>query len=90
MATEQKKSVKKVMVVGHVLSDKMDKTIIVQSKNRIKHPRLGKYLVRKFKVHAHDENNDAQMGDKVEVQEVSRRLSKSKRWVLKKVVEKAQ
>ena len=90
MVTEEKKAKAKRSVEGLVISDKMDKTIIVQSKDRVKHPRLGKYLSKKFKVYAHDQKNDAEIGDKVLVEEVTRPLSKSKRWVLKKIVEKKQ
>ena len=68
----------------------MDKTIVVSGVNRIKHKMLGKYMVKRYKMRAHDQNNDAGTGDKVLVEEISRPLSKTKRWVLKKIVEKAQ
>jgi len=90
MRTEEIKKVSKRMVTGFVVSDKMDKTIVVQATHRIKHSRLGKFITGRFKVKAHDQNNEASMGDKVQVREVTRPLSKTKRWVLKKIVEKEQ
>ena len=73
---------------GRVVSDKMDKTITVMVERRVKHPVYGKYITRSSKVHAHDENNVAGMGDTVLVAE-SRPLSKTKTWALVEVVEKA-
>ena len=73
---------------GKVVSNKMDKTITVLVERRVKHPVYGKYITRSSKVHAHDENNSAGMGDTVLVAE-SRPLSKSKTWTLLEVVEKA-
>ncbi len=73
---------------GRVVSDKMEKTITVLIERRVKHPVYGKYITRSSKVHAHDENNTAGMGDTVLVAE-SRPLSKSKTWTLLEVVEKA-
>lgn len=90
MAEKEKKKVSKKTVVGNVVSNKMDKTIVVRAKRRTKHPQLGKYITKRFKVTAHDQNNDAAQGDKVLVEEITRPLSKSKRWVLKKIVEKVQ
>ena len=90
METEKKKKSAKRTVTGLVVSDKMDKTITVQASQRVKHKRLGKFMTEKFKVKAHDQSNDASTGDKVLVEEVSRPLSKTKRWVLKKIVEKEQ
>jgi len=86
--SERKKATKR--IEGRVVSSKMDKTIVVRTVTKIKHKMLGKYLVKRFKVRAHDQNNDANEGDKVMVEELSRPLSKTKRWVLKKIVEKAQ
>ena len=71
-----------------VVSDKMDKTITVKIERRVKHPVYGKYITRSSKVHAHDEENRAGMGDTVLVAE-SRPLSKSKCWTLVEVVETA-
>jgi len=90
METKEKKGSGKRRVEGHVLSDKMDKTIVVRGITRIKHKMLGKYMVKRYKMVAHDQNNDAAKGDKVLLEEVLRPLSKTKRWVLKKIVEKAQ
>ena len=72
---------------GRVVSDKMDKTITVLVERRVKHPIYGKYLRQSTKVHAHDENNDCQIGDVV-VLEQSRPLSKSKKWRFIKLVER--
>ena len=76
------------MLQGRVVSDKMDKTITVKIERRVKHPVYGKYITRSSKVHAHDEENRAGMGDTVLVAE-SRPLSKSKCWTLVEVVETA-
>lgn len=73
---------------GRVVSDKMDKTITVLIERRVKHPVYGKYITRSSKVHAHDEENRAGMGDTVLVAE-SRPLSKTKSWILVDVVETA-
>jgi len=73
---------------GRVVSDKMDKTITVLIERRVKHPVYGKYITRSSKVHAHDEENRAGMGDTVLVAE-SRPISKSKTWKLVEVVETA-
>jgi small subunit ribosomal protein S17 len=76
------------VVQGRVVSDKMDKTITVVVERRVKHPVYGKYITRSSKVHAHDENNTAGIGDTVLVAE-SRPLSKTKTWTLVEVVETA-
>jgi len=73
---------------GRVVSDKMDKTITVKIERRVKHPVYGKYITRSSKLHAHDEENEAGMGDTVLVAE-SRPLSKSKSWTLVEIVETA-
>jgi small subunit ribosomal protein S17 len=75
--------------VGKVVSDKMDKTIVVAIETSVKHPLYGKIIKRTYKLKAHDENNECKMGDKVKVME-TRPLSKEKRWRLVEVVEKAQ
>ena len=75
-------------LTGRVVSDKMDKTITVKIERRVKHPVYGKYITRSSKVHAHDEENKAGMGDTVLVAE-SRPMSKSKSWTLVEVVETA-
>jgi small subunit ribosomal protein S17 len=75
-------------VVGSVVSDKMDKTVIVAVERLVKHPFYKKYLKRGAKFAAHDENNFCKIGDKVLITE-SRPLSKTKRWRVSKIVEKA-
>ena len=75
--------------VGIVVSDKMDKTIVVAIQDNVKHPIYGKIIKRTLKVHAHDETNTCGIGDKVEIME-TRPLSKTKRWRLVEIVEKAK
>ena len=75
--------------VGMVVSDKMDKTIVVAIEDRVQHPLYKKILKRTYKLKAHDENNECGVGDKVRVME-TRPLSKDKRWRLVEIVEKAQ
>ena len=75
--------------VGIVTSDKMDKTITVSIKDNVKHPMYGKVIKRTVKVHAHDENNECGIGDRVTIME-TRPLSKTKRWRLVNIVEKAK
>ena len=74
---------------GVVSSDKMDKTIVVATKFKEKHPIYGKFVSKTKKYHAHDENNDAHVGDTVLIME-TRPLSKTKRWRLVQIVEKAK
>jgi small subunit ribosomal protein S17 len=73
---------------GRVVSDKMDKTITVLVERKVKHPLIGKVIVKSNKFHAHDENNECKEGDLVTITE-SRPLSKTKTWVLSKVTSKA-
>ena len=75
-------------VSGRVTSDKMDKTITVLVERKVKHPLIGKVIVKSNKFHAHDEKNECKEGDLVTITE-SRPLSKTKTWVLSKVVTKA-
>ena len=75
--------------VGRVVSDKMDKTIVVAVENRVKHPLIGKIVKRTYKLKAHDETNECAIGDRVRVME-TRPLSKDKRWRLVTVLEKAK
>ena len=75
--------------VGIVVSDKMDKTIVVAIQDNVKHPIYGKIIKRTLKVHAHDETNACGIGDKVEIME-TRPLSKTKRWRLVEIIEKAK
>jgi len=76
------------MLQGRVTSDKMDKTITVIVERKVKHPIYGKYIRRSTKVHAHDENNDCQIGDIVMVEQC-RPLSKSKTWRFIKLIDRA-
>ncbi len=75
--------------IGKVVSDKMDKTIVVAVENNVKHPLYKKVVKRTYKLKAHDENNECGIGDKVEVME-TRPLSKDKRWRLVSILEKAK
>ena len=75
--------------IGRVVSDKMDKTISVAVERRIPHPLYGKFVRRTSKLYAHDEQNQAGVGDVVKVME-TRPLSKMKRWRLVEIVEKAK
>ena len=75
-------------VVGSVVSDKMDKSIVVLTERLVKHSLYKKYIKRRAKFTAHDEKNECKIGDKVLITE-SRPLSKNKRWRLTKIIEKA-
>ena len=75
--------------VGRVVSDKMEKTIVVAIEDNVKHATYGKIIKRTAKIHAHDESGECRVGDKVEVME-TRPLSKTKRWRLVRIVEKAK
>jgi small subunit ribosomal protein S17 len=74
--------------IGHVVSDKMDKTVVVRVESRVRHPLYGRIVKQSKKFKAHDENNDAHMGDKVKIME-TRPLSKEKRWRIVEILEKA-
>lgn len=76
-------------VIGLVTSDKMDKTIVVSTEEHVKHKLYNKVVKRTYKLKAHDENNEAHVGDKVRVME-TRPLSKDKRWRLVEIMEKAK
>jgi len=75
--------------VGLVTSDKMDKTIVVSIVDNVKHPLYGKIVKRTYKLKAHDEENNAKVGDRVRVME-TRPLSKDKRWRLVEIIERAK
>ncbi len=75
--------------VGKVVSNKMDKTIVVAIVDSVCHPKYGKIMKRTLKVHAHDEHNECNIGDTVSIME-TRPLSKTKRWRLVEIVEKAK
>ena len=74
---------------GKVVSDKMDKTIVVAVEDHVKHPLYKKIVKRTYKLKAHDENNECNVGDTVRVMK-TRPLSKDKRWRLVEIVEKAK
>ena len=74
---------------GVVISNKMDKTIVIASKFKEMHPIYGKFVQKTKKYHAHDENNECKVGDRVRVME-TRPLSKDKRWRLVEIIEKAK
>ena len=75
--------------VGRVVSDKMDKTVVVAIVDNVKHPLYKKIVKRTVRLKAHDEKNECRVGDRVEVME-TRPLSKDKRWRLVEIVEKAK
>lgn len=75
-------------VTGQVVSNKADKTITVMTERRVQHPIYGKFVKRSTKLHAHDENNECQIGDVVTIRE-SRPYSKQKSWALVNIVERA-
>ena len=75
--------------MGKVVSNKMDKTIVVAVVDNVKHPLYGKIVKRTYKLKAHDENNECNIGDRVKVME-TRPLSKDKRWRLVEIIEKAK
>ena len=75
--------------IGVVVSSKMDKSIVVAVKRKVKHPMYGKFVNKTTKLYAHDENNTCGIGDLVKIQE-TRPLSKLKRWRLVEIIEKAK
>lgn len=75
--------------IGKVISNKMDKTVVVAITDNVKHPLYGKIVKRTSKLKAHDENNECNIGDRVKVME-TRPLSKDKRWRLMEIVERAK
>ncbi len=86
--TEAKRDGRKVRE-GLVVSDKADKTIVVAVSDRVKHPLYGKVMTQTSRLHAHDENNDCGVGDRVRIME-TRPLSATKRWRLIEIIEKAR
>ena len=74
---------------GKVTSNKMDKTIVVAVQNNVRHPLYGKTVKKTYKLKAHDENNECNIGDTVRVME-TRPLSKDKRWRLVEIIERAK
>ncbi|MBQ9131798.1 MAG: 30S ribosomal protein S17 [Clostridia bacterium] len=75
--------------VGIVVSNKMDKTVVIAIEDNVKHPVYSKIIKHTLKIHAHDENNECGIGDRVEVME-TRPLSKTKRWRVTEIIEKAK
>jgi small subunit ribosomal protein S17 len=88
LQSENERALRKTRI-GKVVSDKMDKTIVVAVETSVKHPLYKKIIKRTFKLKAHDENNECSAGDRVRVME-TRPLSKDKRWRLVEIVEKAR
>ena len=86
--TTEARSARKVLQ-GIVVSDKMDKTIVVLVEDRVKHPLYGKVMTKSSRLKAHDENNEAGIGDRVRVME-TRPLSAQKRWRLVEILERAK
>ena len=86
---EEKRTSSRKTRVGKVVSDKMDKTIVVAIADSVQHPLYKKIIKRTYKLKAHDENNECRVGDTVEVME-TRPLSKDKRWRLVEIIEKAK
>ncbi|GHU74567.1 30S ribosomal protein S17 [Clostridia bacterium] len=88
MAETEERNLRKARV-GRVVSDKMDKTIVVAVENHVRHPLYKKIVKKTYKLKAHDENNECGIGDRVRVME-TRPLSKEKRWRLVSILEKAK
>lgn len=86
---EENKRKSRKTIIGKVVSDKMEKTIVVAVENRVRHPLYGKTVLRTKKFKAHDEKNEAQINDTVLIME-TRPLSKDKNWRLVEIVEKAK
>ena len=86
---EEKRTSSRKVRVGKVVSDKMDKTVVVAISDRVAHPLYKKIVGRTYKLKAHDENNTCGVGDTVKVME-TRPLSKDKRWRLVRIIEKAK
>lgn len=74
-------------IIGQVVSDKMDKTIVVMIERKVKHPIYGKYVKKSSKMYVHDEDNSSRIGDLVRIQQ-TRPLSKTKRWKLVEIVKR--
>jgi small subunit ribosomal protein S17 len=89
MSVETSERGRRIEVVGHVLSNKMDKTIAVVTFRMVRHKKYGKFIKKTTVMKAHDEKNVAKIGDKVRIYE-TRPLSKTKRWVLAEIVESAK
>lgn len=88
MSEVQERNLRKTRT-GKVVSDKMDKTVVVAIEDNVKHPKYSKVIKRTVKLKVHDENNECAVGDKVSIME-TRPLSKDKRWRLVSIIEKAK
>ena len=88
MEESQERNLRKIRI-GVVVSDKMDKTIVVAEKRKVKHPIYGKFINKTTKYYVHDETNTCNVGDTVRIME-TRPLSKSKRWRLVEIIERAK
>jgi small subunit ribosomal protein S17 len=88
LVTDETRNARKVRE-GTVVSNKMNKTIVISIVDRVPHPRYSKFVARTKKLYVHDETNDAQIGDRVRVME-TRPMSKQKRWRLIEVLERAK
>jgi len=86
-ATEKPRGRRKT-AIGYVVSDKMEKTIVVELESRVQHPKYGKIIRRRTRMHVHDENNQAHVGDLVEVM-ACRPISKQKSWRLVRIIKQA-
>jgi small subunit ribosomal protein S17 len=88
-ASEQSKRAKRKQREGVVVSDSMDKTVVVAVIERVRHPKYNKFVLQTKRLYAHDETNDVNVGDKVRVME-TRPLSKTKRWRVAEILERAK
>ena len=87
--SENTESKQRQTLQGHVVSDKMDKTVVVEVEKTVMHPLYQRYMRRRKKYHAHDETNDCKVGDQVKITSC-RPLSKTKRWRVSEVVRRAE
>ena len=86
---DQKRSMNRKQLTGEVVSDAMDKTVIVKVERRFPHPRYNKYVKKSKRYYAHDEKNNCSNGDLILIEE-SKPISKNKRWVVKNLVKKSE
>ena len=86
---DQKRSMNRKQLTGKVISDAMDKTVIVKVERRFPHPRYNKYVKKSKRYYAHDEKNNCSNGDLILIEE-SKPISKNKRWVVKNLVKKSE
>ena len=86
---DQKRSINRKQLTGKVVSDAMEKTVIVKVERRFPHPRYNKYVKKSKRYYAHDEKNNCSNGDLILIEE-SKPISKNKRWVVKKLVKKSE